>query len=209
MNRFIEVHKVLLSIIMLLFLVTGIIGFIFYYHKTLSNIERGTYRIISQEVYLSEQISKLLFVDNKIVLFYEDEGYVALYTQNGVFLYGIQVDTSDKGTGNISYLDGYLVIKSKANSVYYFEGSSLVNVYHISSKNLDQYRLLEERMGDYNSLTHTTNGISFSASNGNIIKTDSSGGSTIMFPLPQKSMNPIFLLSFFLGVVLLFVLKRQ
>lgn len=209
MNSYIKMHKNTLSIIMLLLLVIGIIGFIHYYHKTLSSIEKGTYRIISQEVYLSEQLSKLLFVDNEIVLFYEDEGYVALYTQNGVFLYGIQVDTSDKGTGNISYLDGYLVIKSKANTVYFFDGSSLVNAYHISSKNLDQSRLLVERMGDYKSLTHTNNGITFSASNGNIIKTDSTGSNTILFPLPQKTMNPIFLLSFFLGVVLLFVLKRN
>ena len=209
MNRFVRIHKNLLSVLMIFLLVTGIVGFIFYFRKTLSSIEKGTYRIIDQEVRLSEQVSKLLFADDKIVLFYESEGYTAVYSQSGVFLFGIQVDTSDKGTGNISYLDGYLVIKSKANTVYFFDGSFLVNSYHISNKNLDQYRLLEERMGAYKSLTYTTNGITFSVSNGNIVKSDSSGLNMIIFPLPQKTMNPVFLLSFFLGVALLLVLKNN
>ena len=131
MSKYVKMYQNLLSIIELFLLLIGIVGFInFYFHKTLPRIEKCTYKIISQEVHLSEQVSKLLIVDDKIVLLFENAGYVAVYTQDGEFLYGIQVDTADKGTGNISYLDGYLVIKSKANTVYYFDGSLLVKIFN-------------------------------------------------------------------------------
>ena len=193
---------------MLFLLGTGLIGFIMYFRKTLSGIEKGTYQIINQEIQLREQVTKLIVADEKLVLFYEDAGYVAVYTQTGEFLYGIQVDTSDKGTGNISFLDGGLVIKSKANSVYYFDGSFLIDSFHISSDNLDQYRLLEKRMGDHSALTASTNGIDFSVSNGNIVKTTLLGTNAIVFPLPRRKMNPVFLCSFFLGVTLLLLLNK-
>ena len=68
MHRFISKNKTLLSIIMLLLVVFGLIGFImFFSQKTFPSIEKGSYKIINQEVQVREQVSKLLLADDKLL----------------------------------------------------------------------------------------------------------------------------------------------
>jgi len=210
MKSYISAHALLFGIIMMVCLAFGIIGFsFFFFRKTMPRIEKCSFRIVEQEVLMHERVSKILIIDDRIALFYENEGYVAFYSEDGAFSYGILVDTSDRGTGNIAYLDGKLVIKSKANTIYIFDGAAPVNIYSITSDNLDEYRALEKRMGDYKSSICESEDTVYSVSGDHVEKTDSLGNTTIVLSLPKKDMNPIYLLSFFFGLALLLIMLRN
>ena len=202
--------KTILSVIALALLIVGLIGmFRFYGGTSLPVIEKGAYRIVAQEAGMAKQVSKLLASGDQIVLFYQDEGYASIYTPEGKFCYGIQVDVSDKGYGNAAWVDGLLVIKSKENTVYFFDGKTLTSRYHVSiNENLEQFQTLEEKMGSNNSLSCETESGVVSVSGSQVVETDASGAVKELFSLPRKTINPGFLVSFFIGAVLVIIVDR-
>ena len=208
-ENYVRSHLVLFESIAPVLLVLGNIGFLsFFFHKTLPDIEKGSYRIIQQETPMKERVSKLLLAKDQIVIFYEDEGYEAVYSETGEFSYGIQVDKSARGYGNIAYLDDRLVIKSKPNTVYVFDGDTPTEIYPFSSEQLDPLSLLEEKMGEYHSSYYSENDEVYSVSGDSVDKTDSSGIRSVVIHVPRRVLPPVYLISFFLGLALLLYLQR-
>ena len=122
MKNIVRSHLVLFESIAPVLLVLGNIGFLsFFFHKTLPDIEKGSYRIIRQETPMKEPVSKLLLVKDQIIIFYEDEGSAAVYSEAGEFSYGIQVDKSARGYGNIAYFDDRLGNQNRILFMYLME----------------------------------------------------------------------------------------
>ena len=209
MSRLREWSRLAMSLITTILILIGNVGFFIHFKQKIPAIEKGSFRVIEQEFLSVYRPSKLIADTNTVVLFYEDEGYAAIYTKNGKFCYGLQVDRSDRGTGNIAYINGVLVITSKASNVYYFDGTALLQKYHVSiHENLEKYRKLDPLMGDYNSKKCETDKGIISISGSNVVETDHFGATKILFPIPQKTLHPVFLFSFFLGILLLLYMRR-
>lgn len=181
----------------------------------LPRLKEADHQVYEREITPNANPSKLVVSEKGIAVFYEDAGYAAFYSQDGSFLYGIKVDTSDKGTGNIAFLDDLWVIYSKNNTVYFFSGSTLVEKFHVSiNENSERGKEIKERMGENSSLRCQYNGdeywISFSE-HPQVKKRLPSGKETTLILLPVNKVTTFFFglcLCLCLGSMLFFITKE-
>lgn len=181
----------------------------------LPRLKEADHQVYEREITPNANPSKLVVSEKGIALFYEDAGYAAFYSKDGVFLYGIKVDTSDNGAGNIALLDDLWVIYSKNNTVYFFSGSTLVDKFHVSVKeNMERGRELKERMGENSSLRCQYNGdeywVSFTE-HPQVKKRTASGEETSLISLPVNTAASILFgvcLCLCLGSMLFFITKE-
>lgn len=90
-----------------------------------------------------QEITTMLVEDGKIFLYWDLHGIVNVYSVDGMFLYGIQVNSSTSGRGDIAYTDQKLYIFSRENHIYVFEDQKLIE--HIEfAQEKKKYRRLEE-----------------------------------------------------------------
>lgn len=85
-----------------------------------------TYRLLSRELIPSRSTPLFTVNDEKIFLFYDRDGLINVYSHEGDFLYGLQIETTEHGTGNITSDEKYLYIKSCGNTLYIFEDTALL-----------------------------------------------------------------------------------
>ena len=203
-------QKLALDAFTLVLVIIGVVGLFRYYGRTLPKLETGAFRIVEQETGLSEQARKLLASEDQIIVFFENEGYAAVYTPEGSFSYGIQVDSSDRGSGKIAWIDGQLVIKSKNNTFYFFDGKTLTDQFRVNiNENTERTRALESEMGEDDSLSCETSRGVVSVSGRKVVETDASGAERVLFTLPNKTIHPLVLISFFSGTVLIILSNRR
>lgn len=201
------------GLILLFLLCAGMI--LFSRLETYPRLTEGDYQVLEQEIPPNADPSKLVVSEKGIALFYENAGYAAFYSQDGAFLYGIKVDTSDNGAGNIALLDDLWVIYSKNNTVYFFSDSTLVDKFHVSVKeNTERGRELKERMGENSSLQCQYNGdeywVSFTE-HPQVKKRTASGEETSLISLPVNTAASILFgvfLCLCLGSMLFFIIKE-
>lgn len=215
MNKFIKIKSKKfnpMGVILFLLVVAGIA--FFRNMSILPKLEEAEFVAYEQEIIPYTNPSKLVVSEKGIAVFYENAGYTAFYSLNGLFMYGIQVDTSDKGTGNIAFLDDLWVIYSKNNTVYFFSDKTLVEKFHVSTlENYDLGKAIKERMGDYSSLYCSYDDdeywVSFSE-HPQVKKRMSSGEETTLILLPTNNfMTFLFALCLFLclGAMFCFISK--
>lgn len=201
------------GLILLLLLWAGM--FLFRRLETYPRLNEGDYQVLEQEITPNADPSKLVVSEKGITLFYENAGYAAFYSQDGAFQYGIKVDTSDNGAGNIALLDDLWVIYSKNNTVYFFSDSTLVDKFHVSVKeNMERGRELKERMGENSTLQCQYNGDEYWVSiteHPQVKKRTASGKETSLISLPVNTAASILFgvcLFLCLGSMLFFIIKE-
>ena len=143
---------------MLFFTVFFVVLFSFFNceRNKLPKIEVGRYELVDHEIKQIGAPSKLVVSEDGIALFYENSDYAAIYSLDGEFLYGVLVDSSNRGTGNMGYVDGKWVIDSKNNTLYIFHDKNQIEVYQVTvNENLELFRELQPKMGEYKSLVYT------------------------------------------------------
>lgn len=184
--------------------------------EMLPRLKESDYQVYEQEITPNTDPSKIVVSEKGIAVFYENAGYAAFYSLDGSFLYGIKVDTSDKGTGNIAFLDDLWVIYSKNNTVYFFSGSTLVEKFHVSiHENSARGKEIRERMGDYSSLSCQYDGDEYRVSFSQrlqVKKRTPSGEETTLIVLPSNIVRTVFLrlsLLLCIGSMLYFIVKER
>jgi len=145
--------SVLIESILIVAFIAAFFNYVAPILKKPTKLKEMEYKIYDQELNTINAPSKLVVSEAGIALFFEDLSYAAVYSFSGDFLYGIQVDSSDRGTGNMAFIDGEWVIDSKNGTLYFFQDKTLIASYHVTiNENLDLYREIRPKMGDYNSL---------------------------------------------------------
>lgn len=199
--------------LILLFL-TCVGMFLFSRLEMYPRLKEADYQVYEQEITPNADPSKLVVSEKGIALFYENAGYAAFYSHDGFFLYGIKVDTSNHGAGNIAFLDDLWVIYSKNNTVYFFSDSTLVEKFHVSvNENRERGKEIKERMGDDSSLRCQYHGdeywVSFTG-HPQVKKRTASGEETSLILLPVNTVTSILFgacLFLCLGAMLCFIWK--
>ncbi len=101
------------------------------------------YRILNTELIPREKVTTFCVTDSVIVLFYDAQGLVNVYSLDGSFLYGLQVLTLRNGIGDIAVAGDYLYIKPRGNRMYVFEEKELIRNFRYS-EDPTEYRRIEE-----------------------------------------------------------------
>lgn len=92
-----------------------------------------------------QEITSMLLEDGRIFLFFDSCGLVSVYSVDGEFLYGIQVNSSASGRGDIAYNDEKLYIFTRENHIYVFEDQKLIQ--HIEfAQEKEKYRRYEKSL---------------------------------------------------------------
>jgi len=94
----------------------------------LQDIEKGTYRLLDQELIPREDITCFVISEDKVYIYYDKSGLVNIYLHDGSFCYGIQVPTLKSGKGDIAINKGFLYIDSRGSTLFVFNNSELVEL---------------------------------------------------------------------------------
>ena len=95
------------------------------------------YRYLHNEQVPREDISQLLVSNDQIVVYYDDVGIVNVYSWDGDYLYGIQIDSVKNGHGDMSFHNNLLYIDAKR--IYVINNGMVVDVF-TRSENYDAYK---------------------------------------------------------------------
>lgn len=101
------------------------------------------YRILNTELIPREEVTTFCVTDSVIVLFYDVQGLVNVYSLEGSFLYGLQVTTLRNGTGDIAVEDDYLYIKARGNRMFVFKEKELIRSFRYS-EDPTEFRSIEQ-----------------------------------------------------------------
>ena len=178
----------------------------------LARLDKLDYAVYEQEQTPPGNPTKLVVCEKGIAVFYEDSGYAAVYSLRGEFRYGLKVDTSRNGAGNLDCIDGLWVFRSKNNSVYIFSGTELVERFPVTmDENLERGRELAGRMSGSKLLRAEYGGAQYTleidgplSGHARIVRRDSAGGDETVVVLPGNP--PVSILISVLGLACLLVL---
>lgn len=92
-----------------------------------------SYRILYEEKIPREKLSLFTVNEKLIVLFFDYEGIINIYSIDGEFLYGFQIESLKKGTGDIAFHNDRLFVKARGGRMYIFNG----NVVHSSFRSTE------------------------------------------------------------------------
>ena len=87
------------------------------------------YRVHLQERIPREALSLYLVTDEMIVLFFDYEGIVNVYSLSGKFQYGLQVEALKNGIGDMAFDGKYLYVHSRGNTMYIFDQTTLIRCF--------------------------------------------------------------------------------
>lgn len=104
--------------------------------------EDEMYSFLSTEYVPQGEVPLLMVKPEQIVLFYDDEGIVNVYNLLGEFLYGFKIEALKNGIGDMAFDDVNLYVNSKGNTMYIFEGKSLIR-YFRRTEDPDEYERIE------------------------------------------------------------------
>ena len=95
--------------------------------------ENYGYELHAEEQVPREEIASIAEDSQSVCVFYDTNGHVNVYSHDGIFQYGIQVESSNHGLGWIALKDGLLYIKSTTNVIYRFRGQGLLDAVKFST----------------------------------------------------------------------------
>lgn len=181
---------ILISVIVLSILIS---------HEGFSNIlpleAEEKYRILTDELVPREEISLFLVTEELIFVYFDYNGIINIYTQDGIFLYGLQIDSLKNGVGDIAFREGILYIKARGNMIYLFKETVLVDNFR-RQENPDTYKEIELLMDG--EPCHQINNVKFFSSNNQIMKISEGNAIQPVISLPQKNMDIHYLAIFVL-----------
>ena len=109
-------------------------------------VEVGEYVIHkTQQIPPGQKVTSMLIEDGEIFLFFDADGLVNVYSVDGIFQYGLQVNSSTSGRGDIAYDDGKLYVFTRENQLYIFEEQKLIQHIDVVSEK-QKYLSYEEQL---------------------------------------------------------------
>lgn len=152
----------------------------------------GMYRILDEEICPNLEITDLFAGNGSIFVFYEKAGLVNVYSDDGVFQYGIQIEIGQNSYIKIAYQDGLLYLDSQLNTLYAFDRDQVVEqIYHTTKMPDDikkRYRELEENFSHGTSNTYDGKTYVLSKSETGIDVIEENGQSKTVITLPEKNI---------------------
>lgn len=150
------------------------------------------YHVYTDEYIPREELSIYLIANNKIVLFFDYTGLVNVYTLEGEFLYGLRVESLKNGIGDIAYDRNYIYIKSRGNTMYIFQGTTLVNSFR---KNDDPvlYESIKELMDGEPNHSLNNSVYSYNSASNSIQKREGRGAFETVLDMPDRSEDNYYL----------------
>lgn len=103
----------------------------------------GWWWVCEEERVPRNEAAALIAADGQLFLYYEDQALVNVYSTEGQFLRGYQIETVGKGFGGIGYRDGVLYINGKSG-IYGFRGEELVASEVLWREDEELYRIVDE-----------------------------------------------------------------
>lgn len=168
---------------------------------SLESLKDGEYyRLILEEKNPRAELTSFLVTDTVLILYYDAEALVNVYTLNGKFLYGIQVELIRNGTGNFAYHNGMLYIMSRGNRMYIFQDKELIKSF-LHSESPAEFAVLETlvKQSKNHSIEDTT--YYYIAASNQITKITPKSTMETVISLPQVNSN-IKSVTFFLLIMI-------
>ena len=144
------------------------------------------YRMVTNELIPREEISLFLVTEERIFLYFDYTGIINVYSHDGIFLYGLQINSLKNGIGDIAFKDGILYIKARGNMLYIFDGTVLLDNFR-RQDNPQMYSEVEVLMGG--EPCHQMNNITYVSSGNKILKKAEQHVVETVISLPQKNTN--------------------
>lgn len=156
------------------------------------------YRIYTEEQVPREDLSLYLVTDERIFLYYDYEGVINVYSLEGNFLFGLQIQSLRNGTGDIAFSKGFLYIKARGNTIYIFDDMTLVSSFD-RADNPNEYIAIELLMNG--APCHEVDGVKYYAAGNEIVKSESGYPLQTVISLPKKNKSV-----YYLGIGILLVI---
>jgi len=134
---------ILLIVIVLLFCLFVMSGKTASTHQEL--LVGKEFALLETETIPSRSIPLLMVTEKEIVLFYGSEGVVNIYNFSGDYLYGFQVEALRNGVADMAFDKEYLYINTKGNTMYVFNGPTLIRCFR-RSQDPEAYEKLEQKL---------------------------------------------------------------
>ena len=87
------------------------------------------YRLLREEKVPREKLSLITVNEDQIILFYDYEGIINVYSLDGAFLYGFQIESLKKGTGDLVLHDDQLYVKACGGKMYIIDGDVVLSFF--------------------------------------------------------------------------------
>lgn len=153
--------------------------------------EDGWWCIYERERVPRKDATELIAADGMLYLFYEDVGYVNVYSDEGVFQWGCQVEAISNGVGGIGYRDGILFIDGKSG-IYALRGRELVMKEVRASQ--EGYAQLRRIVREPSPVTDRGYTYYYNAEAGQITRAMPGQALEVVVQLPVKNPNVDFLI---------------
>lgn len=142
------------------------------------------YRIHTEEQVPREELSLFLATTDNLYLYYDYAGLVNVYSEEGIFLYGLQVKSLKHGYGDIAFDEGLLYIKARGNAMYVFDKMKLTSHFE-STNNPEAYKAAELLMSG--TPCREVDGVKYYAAGNEIVKSENDGPLQTVIRLPKKN----------------------
>ena len=163
--------------------------------SVITPLKRGEmYRILFQEKIPREKLSLFTVNEKQIALFFDYEGIINIYSIDGVFLYGFQIESLKKGTGDIAFHNKQLFVKARGGRMYIFDGD-LVSSSFSSTEYPVAYKEAEKYLEGIP--CNNVGNLSFHVVGNKIMKSVDSGPYQTVITLPNENPD-IKSLAFFI-----------
>lgn len=146
------------------------------------------YRVLAEENVPRSDLTSFQVTESTLILYYDAAGLVNVYTLEGEFLYGIQIQTIRNGSGNFVFQDHTLYILSRGNRMYAFREHNLIDSY-LYTEAPEEFRQIESWMmqNKCHSMEDTT--YYYLSESNQIAKTVPFGIMETVISLPKRNSN--------------------
>ena len=200
-----NIQKIVVSILLTVLIVT----YIFLIHS-IKNEEfaeiiplesNEQYRVHFQERIPRETLSLYLVTDEMIVLFFDYEGIVNVYSLSGEFQYGLQVEALKNGLGDMAFDGKYLYVHSRGNTMYIFDQTTLIRCFRHKDDPI-AYKQIEMLMEPQ--LNHKLEDTVYYLASNSIMKSVNGAAMQTVISLPKQDLSirsTIMILLLFTGAL--------
>lgn len=156
---------------------------------SLKPLERGEYyRLLEEEKNPRDELTSFQATEAYLILYYDSAGLVNVYTLNGDFLYGIQIQTIKNGHGDFVFQDDMLYIMSRGNRMYLFREKNLTESF-LYKESPEKFRQIEVLMENRSHDLPEGTTYYYLSNQNQIAKTTPMSTMTPVLSMPQANHN--------------------
>lgn len=207
-------QKGLLAFFIMIALISFLLLFVMVSNENFDTIQPlagdELFRVLEEEYILRNDLTEFVVARDSLILFYDGAGLVNIYSLEGQFRYGIQVERIDNGSGKIGVLDDRLYIEARGGRVYIFSGTELIESFRIREdpgryNSVKNILAQESKHFDGNAAYYYQNDLN------QIRKVDRLGSEDIVISMPRKNKNlkTVALLFLLSGATAALLAKKQ